>query len=170
MILDFKEKLPEFREIIDKASFFAIDGEFTGISHENSISQYDSPAEYYQKIVSNTSGYILIQFGITAFWVDPDDSNAFKSRSYNFFVYPRGKWQRFKCQGESMSFLGSHNFDFNKLFSEGIPFCDLAEANKLREKFEIKKKISFNEKKDEYSEQQLIEVPENEKQLLANVK
>lgn len=166
-LIDFQEKLPELEQAVKDASFFSIDAEFTGLWSENNITQFDTPAEYYKKTAEYTKGYIIIQFGITAFRASQDDPHTFKYRSYNFFVYPRGRRQKFLCQGESMRFLSSQNFDFNKLFRDGISCCPLVEANKLRESFD--EKNAKRELYDKPEEQVDIEVPEEEKESLKHV-
>lgn len=68
-----------------------------------------------------------------------------------------------------MAFLGSVNFDFNKLFREGISYCDEHEAKKLREKFD--EKLKFMETGDaENNVDEEIVVPIEEQELLDRVK
>lgn len=64
--LDFKKVLVEFDDVIESASFFAIDSEFTGLNTERT-SPFNSPSEFYKKICAGTEDYIIIQLGITAF-------------------------------------------------------------------------------------------------------
>lgn len=151
LFTDFREKLPHLKKVIDEAQFFAIDTEFTGLNSNDATTPYDTPAEYFAKMQDNTQGYIIVQFGLTAFSVVPppptdvadtvDDASSastapprFRYESFNFYVVPSSRKQMFRCQGESMAFLGSHNFDFNKLFRDGISYCDMIEADELRQK------------------------------------
>lgn len=50
---DYRDKFDEFKEVINKANFIAIDCEFTGLSQDR-VQQYDSPSEYFQKICQHT--------------------------------------------------------------------------------------------------------------------
>lgn len=97
-----------------------------------------------------------------------DDPDKFKYRSYNFFVYPRGKRQKFLCQGESLRFLSSQNFDFNKLFRDGISCCPQDEATKLRVSFD--EKNAKRELYDKPDEEANIEVPEEERESLKHIR
>lgn len=65
-----------------------------------------------------------------------DDPTKFTYRSYNFYVYPQGRDQVFKCNGTSMTFLAEQNFDFNSLFRKGISCCNQETATKLRTQLE----------------------------------
>ena len=132
---------------------------------DTGITAFDSPSEYYKKTASD-SGYIIVQLGFTAFrYEDNEDQGKYNYRSYNFYIIPQSKKQRFKCQGESMSFLARNNFDFNKLYQSGISYCNLVEEKKLREKFE-EKKSNYSEDNNELG---TVPVPEEEKEALDNI-
>lgn len=129
------------KDAIERAQFFAIDTEFTGLTCNDGSTPYDTPADYFAKMQTNTDGYIIVQFGLTAFYAaatgDGETASAaptFRYESFNFYVCPQARKQSFRCQGESMAFLNTHNFDFNKLFGKGLSYCELAEANELRAK------------------------------------
>lgn len=52
----------------------------------------------------------------------------YKNRTYVFYLFPRqinkmAPDARFLCQTSSIEFLASNNFDFNKLFKEGMFIC-----------------------------------------------
>lgn len=67
-----------------------------------------------------------------------------------------------------MRFLSSQNFDFNKLFRDGISCCTQVEANKLRESFD--EKNAKREMYDKPEEQGDIDVPEEEKESLKHIR
>lgn len=90
----------------------------------------------------------------------------FRYESFNFYVCPSSRKQTFRCQGESMAFLGTHNFDFNKLFREGISYCDLIEANEVRQKMSEK---TPNDCKTYAGESTLV-VPKEELEMIANIR
>lgn len=163
-IIDFHEKFSEIENVIEDASFFSIDAEFTGINHESNLNSFDTLPEFYKKTVDSTDGFIIIQLGLTAFKLN-EKNETFTYKSYNFYVLPQSFKQRYKCQGSSMSFLAEHNFDFNKLFRNGISYCDRIESEKLKEKLAEKKKCLLETgSKDCWGDE--IGVPEEEKELL----
>lgn len=67
-----------------------------------------------------------------------------------------------------MAFLGSNNFDFNKLFREGISYCDESEAKRLREQFGEKLKLKEISHKNQVVEQ--VVVPSEEQEALDELK
>lgn len=69
-----------------------------------------------------------------------DDPEKLLYRSYNFYVYPQGRDQDFKCTGSNMMFLSEQNFDFNKLFRKGVSCCTQEVAEKYRKQLEEKQK------------------------------
>lgn len=68
MSIDFKEILEEFDEVIEKAAFFSIDSEFTGLFSERTL-PFQTPSEFYKKLHGGTDDFIIIQLGITAFYL-----------------------------------------------------------------------------------------------------
>ena len=169
---DFQEVLPEIEEAINKCNFLAIDCEFTGISTENNVCAFDRPEDAYKKVLHNSSGYITIQVGLTCVSSDPDDNTKITYRSYNFYVYPSFWKNSFKCQGSSIEFLAKNGFDFNKLFVEGISFCNTEEEKMHRERFERQQQRFTSGGQDDSNnlEQNLVPVPDDEKEVLDQTK
>lgn len=66
-----------------------------------------------------------------------DDLNY---RSYNFYVYPQARDQTFRCSGSCMQFLAEQNFDYNRLFRDGISCCTQETANQLRKQLDEKQR------------------------------
>lgn len=64
--------LDEFDKVIDEATFFSIDSEFTGLYAERTT-PFMTPNEFYKKLHAGTDEYIIVQLGITAFRVDPGE-------------------------------------------------------------------------------------------------
>ncbi|XP_052899114.1 poly(A)-specific ribonuclease PARN-like isoform X2 [Anopheles moucheti] len=135
---NFIEQLPLIRETIRNATFFAMDCEFTGLASDRTIFPFDTPEEVYLKMVENSPNYIIVQFGLCAFRVEPpaeDNKDAEPRVSYkcfNFFCYPKGRGHVFSCQGESMRFLADNGFDFNRLFREGLSYANEIEEQRYR--------------------------------------
>lgn len=120
-LTDFKESLPLISESIDKADFLVIDTEFTGLINGRDVSIFDSPQEYYTTLLNGSSEFLLIQYGLCAFYWD-EKENQYMNDAYNFYLFPRGRpgpEKLFLCQSSSLDFLASQGFDFNKLIREG---------------------------------------------------
>uniref|UniRef100_A0A182SUM6 Uncharacterized protein n=1 Tax=Anopheles maculatus TaxID=74869 RepID=A0A182SUM6_9DIPT len=141
----FIEQLPSIRETIRNATFFAIDCEFTGLASDRTIFPFDTPEEVYLKMVENSPHYIIIQFGLCAFRVEPQEAGKEKEgeeakdteprvsyKCFNFFCYPKGRTNVFSCQGESMRFLADNGFDFNRLFREGLSYANEIDEQRYR--------------------------------------
>lgn len=62
--------IKEVEEIILKSDFLAIDGEFTGLNYGEMISSLDTPPLYYQKVRNAATEFLMIQFGLCAFYYD----------------------------------------------------------------------------------------------------
>ncbi|KAI2577259.1 poly(A)-specific ribonuclease, partial [Homo sapiens] len=77
-ITDFKSNLHKVYQAIEEADFFAIDGEFSGISDGPSVSAltngFDTPEERYQKLKKHSMDFLLFQFGLCTFKYDYTDS------------------------------------------------------------------------------------------------
>lgn len=127
---DFREQLPDIKKDIARSRFIAFDQEFTGLSSEQIRNPYATLEEVYANKLRTANGFVVIQFGMACFF---DDTNGLSYRSYNFYVYPRRRHTMFQCEGEAMSFLARNNFDFNKLFRDGISYCDIRESERLKD-------------------------------------
>lgn len=131
IVTDFREKLPEIISDIKRSRFVAFDQEFTGLSSEQIRNPYATLEEIYSNKLRTANGFVVIQLGLTCFYLD--DPNGVSYRSYNFYVCPRKRHTVFQCEGEAMSFLARNNFDFNKLFRDGISYCTIPEEERLRQ-------------------------------------
>lgn len=113
--------MPLISDSIEKADFFSIDAEFTGLINGRDVSVFDSPEDYYIRIMNGSCDFLLIQFGLSAFYWD-ETKNHYMNDTYNFYLYPRGRPgpdRMFLCQSSSLDFLASNGFNFNKLIKEG---------------------------------------------------
>ncbi|XP_033630492.1 poly(A)-specific ribonuclease PARN-like [Asterias rubens] len=134
---NFKEVLKKLPSILNGASFIAIDGEFTGLHHEVRPSPYDTPEERYDKLRKGSMDFLLMQFGMCVFKYEKQKSR-YVVHPFNFYVFPhpvsnRKPDHRFLCQSSSIDFLTSFNFDFNKVFRDGIPYLTHAEKESMKE-------------------------------------
>ena len=117
----------------------------------------------------------MVQFGLSTFhYVKTSDS--YESRTYNFYVWPRpcsrsAPDPRFLCQTSSIDFLINQNFDFNKLFKQGISYlrpCELAKlTDSLRERQEQRRQSQGAGL--EAGQGPPIVVPEDQEPFLAEV-
>nr|XP_048289195.1 poly(A)-specific ribonuclease PARN isoform X3 [Myodes glareolus] len=144
---NFKINLHKVYQAIEEADFFAIDGEFSGISDGPSVtaltSGFDTPEERYQKLKKHSMDFLLFQFGLCTFKYDHTDSKHI-TKSFNFYVFPKPFSRsspdvKFVCQSSSIDFLASQGFDFNKVFCSGIPYLNQEEERQLREQFDEKR-------------------------------
>ncbi|XP_031514303.1 poly(A)-specific ribonuclease PARN isoform X4 [Papio anubis] len=89
---NFKSNLHKVYQAIEEADFFAIDGEFSGISDGPSVSAltngFDTPEERYQKLKKHSMDFLLFQFGLCTFKYDYTDSK-YITKSFNFYVFPK---------------------------------------------------------------------------------
>uniref|UniRef100_A0A8D2E2G0 Poly(A)-specific ribonuclease PARN n=1 Tax=Sciurus vulgaris TaxID=55149 RepID=A0A8D2E2G0_SCIVU len=144
---NFKSNLQKVYQAIEEADFFAIDGEFSGISDGPSVTAltngFDTPEERYQKLKKHSMDFLLFQFGLCTFKYDYTDSK-YVTKSFNFYVFPKpfnrsSPDVKFVCQSSSIDFLASQGFDFNKVFCNGIPYLNQEEERQLREQFDEKR-------------------------------
>ncbi|XP_075420382.1 poly(A)-specific ribonuclease PARN [Tenrec ecaudatus] len=144
---NFKSNLHTVYQAIEEADFFAIDGEFSGISDGPSVSAltngFDTPEERYQKLKKHSMDFLLFQFGLCTFKYDHTDSK-YITKSFNFYVFPKpfnrfSPDVKFVCQSSSIDFLASQGFDFNKVFRNGIPYLNQEEERQLREQYDEKR-------------------------------
>ncbi|GAB5583056.1 poly(A)-specific ribonuclease PARN isoform X1 [Prionailurus iriomotensis] len=129
--MDFKSNLQKVYQAIEEADFFAIDGEFSGISDGPSVTAltngFDTPEERYQKLKKHSMDFLL-----------------YITKSFNFYVFPKpfnrsSPDVKFVCQSSSIDFLASQGFDFNKVFRNGIPYLNQEEERQLREQYDEKR-------------------------------
>ncbi|XP_050670882.1 poly(A)-specific ribonuclease PARN-like isoform X2 [Leptidea sinapis] len=145
---NFNEALPLVGASIKKADFLVIDAEFTGLINGRDVSIFDSPQEYYATLYNGSTEFLLIQYGLCAFYWD-EKERKYMNDAYNFYLFPgsqRGLEKMFLCQSSSLDFLATQGFDFNKLFREGISYMTEPLETRLRESLLEKQKLYSNDK------------------------
>uniref|UniRef100_A0A1B6C3M0 Poly(A)-specific ribonuclease RNA-binding domain-containing protein n=1 Tax=Clastoptera arizonana TaxID=38151 RepID=A0A1B6C3M0_9HEMI len=151
--LNFESVLPEIQSAIDTATFLSIDTEFTGLSNEVERPSFDNTAERYEKIRAKSLEFLLVQLGLAIFTYDPE-KKVYNHRTYSFYVFPKpctiarlGQDEWFKCQATSMDILGEGNFDFNKVFKQGIPYLNQYQSGYIRRYLERRRenRLRFEE-------------------------
>ncbi|CAH0701407.1 unnamed protein product [Spodoptera exigua] len=161
---NFKETLPLVKESIDKADFLAIDTEFTGLMNGRDVTIFDSPEDYYIRLMNGSSEFLLIQFGMSCFYWD-EKRNHYLNDTYNFYLYPRGRPgpdRLFLCQSSSLDFLASNGFDFNKLIREGISYMTSTTETKLRENL-AERQLSYSKEKE------AVRIPDENRQQIEDI-
>ncbi|KAB0798734.1 hypothetical protein PPYR_06614 [Photinus pyralis] len=132
---NFNEILPELENLLKSAKLIAIDTEFSCLTASSNLenSLFDSAQDRYSKLRTTVQQIIPFQFGLTAYTFDPD-SNTYKGHPYTFYTFPRTSVIAniaFVSQAASFQFLSLHNFDFNKLVYEGIPYLNRVQEEEV---------------------------------------
>ncbi|XP_073945025.1 poly(A)-specific ribonuclease PARN-like isoform X2 [Choristoneura fumiferana] len=125
---------------------------------------FDSPAEYYLRSLAGCKEFLLIQYGLCAFYWD-EESDQYMNDAYNFYLFPRGRpgpERTFLCQSSSLNFLASQGFDFNKLIREGIPYMTEPTESRLRDMLAERQKSYSNDTN-------IINIPEENKQQIEDI-
>lgn len=66
--IDLNSTLPEIQQAISNCTFVSIDCEFTGLKTAlNYINAFDTPKQYYEKVIKDCREFLVIQYGITLF-------------------------------------------------------------------------------------------------------
>ncbi|XP_071438588.1 pre-piRNA 3'-exonuclease trimmer-like [Hetaerina americana] len=133
---NFEEKFKDVKESFEKSTMISLDCELTGLhSHEEfRPSLFDSGAERYEKLKAGVDQLLVIQLGVTTFCLNKEE-NSYLTRTFTFYLLPTSFLSvdtRFICQASSLCFLSCAGFDYNKLFSEGIPYLSPQQERKLR--------------------------------------
>jgi len=170
---NFKERLPDIEAAIDSASFMAIDGEFTGINAYRGISPFDMPGERYDKLQESARQFLLVQFGLCTFHYDPV-TDTFSNQAFNIYVWPRpcsrnAPDPRFLCQTSSIDFLTNQNFDFNKLFKQGVSYLRPAELEKLKDTLKGRQQNRRQSMTPGTEQNQSIPIPTDQEPFLAKI-
>ena len=101
---------------IQKASFIAIDTEFTGLNAKKTRNQ--NIEDRYVAIRELCLSHAVIALGIT---IGSKSENGFKVDNFYFNLLPM---KDYLISPSSISFLVQHGFNFNDQFLNGIPFAD----------------------------------------------
>eukprot|EP01135_Chromosphaera_perkinsii_P002983 Nk52_evm5s232 gene=Nk52_evmTU5s232 len=147
-ILEFKR----IEKACSEADFFAFDFEMTGLDSnpQNRTNFLDDLEERYRKVKGSAENFLPIQFGLSCFRWD-DEKEAFEVKTFNFYMFAEpllnGKVgdRRFMSQTSSIKFLAQNNFDFNKLFHNGIPYLSRKQEVIYRDMIERREKMKEND-------------------------
>ncbi|XP_059091815.1 pre-piRNA 3'-exonuclease trimmer-like isoform X1 [Tigriopus californicus] len=129
---NFKELLPVILGQISDASFVSFDAEFTTLGE---FSLFDSLEQRYVKLRGQASSSVINQFGLSIFTQDPANPECYQVSCYNIYLFQRsfGPLNKpFLCEPQSLEFLTTHKFDFNKFIYQGIGYTNRAQESMLR--------------------------------------
>jgi len=152
---DFKAKLKE------GPLFVAIDTEFTGLKTAHAVKPryFDMPQKRYIQARESATAYTLIQLGMTVFLppLPTAENGPIRAYIYTLNLFPSTKFRNsfdfnFRCQTRSIEFLAKNGFDFNRLFTDAVPYMtqDDEELLKQRQLNMRKRKQMKKEERDKH--------------------
>lgn len=132
----FPGVLERIRSIGKEAAFFSLDTEFTGYKQDDRDEYFDTVQQRYEKKKSVAERYLVVQMGLSAFVWDATLGD-YKAHTWNIHMYPSTLQvdRIFSCDAASLSFLRSHNLDFNQ-WLDGVPFLAMDQEASLRKQVE----------------------------------
>jgi DNA polymerase III epsilon subunit-like protein len=132
----FPGVLERIRTIGKEAAFFSLDTEFTGYKQDDRDEYFDTVQQRYKKKKSVAERYLVVQMGLSAFVWDAALGD-YKAYTWNIHIYPSMLQvdRIFSCDAASLSFLRSHNLDFNQ-WLDGVPFLAIDQEASLRKQVE----------------------------------
>jgi poly(A)-specific ribonuclease len=139
---NFEECFPDMEKKILECDFCSIDCELSGITNFKDLNSFDTPRSRYEKMKKNDQKYLILQFGLCVFKLKDGQSTEYEATAYNCFLFPRSQNSKysedvsFSALNSSIEFLSSQNFDFNKVFSQGIGFMSKDHEEKVRSRLE----------------------------------
>ncbi|GIL60258.1 hypothetical protein Vafri_14886 [Volvox africanus] len=140
---NFEVMLPIVRRYLEACDFFAFDCEMTGLFLEGQNHNYlDDMEERYARIARAAQSFVINQFGLSCFQRQeepgPDGETQYLAATFNFYLFPRSARgpayvasRRFMCDAESLSFLASQGFDFNRCIYDGVPFIPVKQRDEM---------------------------------------
>ncbi|XP_047741055.1 poly(A)-specific ribonuclease PARN-like isoform X2 [Hyalella azteca] len=152
---NFREVLPKVFDAINKADFVAVDAEFSGLRRSTADQEFsimDTLEERYTKVASSVKEFGMIQFGMSCFHSDAN-KKSYETATFSFYLLKKMTSlfspNTFTVCSNSLRFLAANKFDFNKLFSDGLPYLNQVEAHHNRSRLpdQITKRLGITSEK-----------------------
>uniref|UniRef100_A0A1B6F437 Uncharacterized protein n=1 Tax=Cuerna arida TaxID=1464854 RepID=A0A1B6F437_9HEMI len=158
---NFKELYPKIEKSLKKGAFIAIDSEFSGLVSHSKLknSLFDTSADRYLKLKCSIEQFTIYQFGLAIFHYNRDD-NKYTADVYSFYTFPCSFGpvdNRFLCQATSWEFLQAHNFNFNKVAYEGVPFLSEVQEQEIRKQLGAGTMFSNVERSLSYRDEDMLQ-------------
>ncbi len=109
------QMLPAIKLLIEKASFIALDTEFTGLGRTKETKDTNIQIRY-QALSAVVKQHALLAFGLTIFI---QHKSTYKVYNFNFSLLCQ---RPFTVCPKSVEFLVGNGFDFNTQYKQGIPY------------------------------------------------
>ncbi|XP_045585446.1 target of EGR1 protein 1 [Procambarus clarkii] len=136
---NFVKVFPAIQAAIKDAAFVAVDCELTGIG-EHKLLNYPEIDMRYQYTADIARNYAVISLGLSCFTcksvidIEMDIEGDDRIRSHDYLVQTFNVLtlcnDSFKADCKAIKFLLSHGFDFNKLYTKGLPYYRGCDRNK----------------------------------------
>jgi len=162
---NLRESLKDFKErIAQRPLFVAIDCEFTGLHTVNDVKTryFDLPQTRYTRARESAMTYSLVQLGMAVF-LTPEGGEAIQVHTYTLNLFPSTMFKNsfdfnFRCQTRSLEFLAQNGFDFNRLFTDAVPYFNMEDEKDFRQRQSNHKQIKTSKKEDRAKSTQRVKV------------
>lgn len=144
----------EIEQSIKNSLFISIDTEFSGLNSKNDRnSVVDTVQDRYSKIRNSCMDHALLSFGLSIFSLQ--SSGNLCVNSFDFILFPATSRHfqldsKYLFQMSSAKFLVQNGFDFNKVFSQGIPFLTWDQERHCRNRLGRKRKDELCEEDEKF--------------------